>query len=160
MSVNIIFVYFFVFKQKTAYEMRISDWSSRVLFRSLLSAVPSGRRLPADAFVVDTFPVLQGSHTLQIDDAAARSGCGNGRHGIGRNVSDHDGYGTGQGVLERIADQPVEVRDLALDVPDISDGQPREVDCTVADRTNEDFADQKFRKHTTVQLSKLYVARN
>src|SRR3546814_5197180 len=25
---------FFFFKQKTAYEMRISDWSSRVLFRS------------------------------------------------------------------------------------------------------------------------------
>src|SRR3546814_6328592 len=95
---------------------------------SHLSAVPTGRRLPADAFVVDTFPVLQGSHTLQIDDAAARSGCGNGRHGIGRNVTDHDGSGTGQGVLDRIADQPVEVRDLAFDVLEIRAGQPREVD--------------------------------
>src|SRR3546814_17209755 len=128
MSVNIIFVYFFVFKQKTAYEMRISDWSSRVLFRSLLSAVPSGRRLPADAFVVDTFPVLQGSHTLQIDDAAARSGCGNGRQGIGRKVTDHDGSGTGQGVLGRIADQTVEVRDPALEVLEIRAGQPTRVD--------------------------------
>src|SRR3546814_12821553 len=27
-------VFFFFFKQKTAYEMRISDWSSDVLFRS------------------------------------------------------------------------------------------------------------------------------
>src|SRR3546814_17042751 len=29
-------VYFFFFKQKTAYEMRISDWFRRVLFRSPL----------------------------------------------------------------------------------------------------------------------------
>src|SRR3546814_5071198 len=29
-----MFVIFFFFKQKTAYEMRISDWSSDVLFRS------------------------------------------------------------------------------------------------------------------------------
>src|SRR3546814_4699888 len=28
---------FFFFKQKTAYEMRISDWSSDVLFRSILT---------------------------------------------------------------------------------------------------------------------------
>src|SRR3546814_2730778 len=36
-----LFVYFFVFKQKTAYEMRISDWSSDVC-SSDLSCVPSG----------------------------------------------------------------------------------------------------------------------
>src|SRR3546814_2319407 len=30
----ICFIVFFFFKQKTAYEMRISDWSRRVLFRS------------------------------------------------------------------------------------------------------------------------------
>src|SRR3546814_10482069 len=29
-----VFCFFFFFKQKTAYEMRISDWSSDVLFRS------------------------------------------------------------------------------------------------------------------------------
>src|SRR3546814_7570671 len=29
-------MFFFFFKQKTAYEMRISDWSSDVCFRSLL----------------------------------------------------------------------------------------------------------------------------
>src|SRR3546814_7352894 len=32
-----MFIFFF-FKQKTAYEMRISDWSSRVLFRSMLDS--------------------------------------------------------------------------------------------------------------------------
>src|SRR3546814_7322337 len=31
---------FFFFKQKTAYEMRISDWSSRVLFRSADCRIP------------------------------------------------------------------------------------------------------------------------
>src|SRR3546814_20934918 len=30
----LVYIFFFFFKQKTAYEMRISDWSSRVLFRS------------------------------------------------------------------------------------------------------------------------------
>src|SRR3546814_7395212 len=33
-----VFYFFFCFKQKTAYEMRISDWSSRVLFRSTHSS--------------------------------------------------------------------------------------------------------------------------
>src|SRR3546814_2999563 len=34
----ISFVYFFFFKQKTAYEMRISDWSSDVCSSDLLGA--------------------------------------------------------------------------------------------------------------------------
>src|SRR3546814_2131311 len=34
---------FFFFKQKTAYEMRISDWSSGVLFRSRLCALVQAR---------------------------------------------------------------------------------------------------------------------
>src|SRR3546814_1648787 len=33
---------FFFFKQKTAYEMRISDWSSRVLFRSPAAPAAGG----------------------------------------------------------------------------------------------------------------------
>src|SRR3546814_4377043 len=32
-----LFFFVFFFKQKTAYEMRISDWSSRVLFRSIFA---------------------------------------------------------------------------------------------------------------------------
>src|SRR3546814_5559818 len=41
-----VFLFFFFFKQKTAYEMRISDWSSdRVLFRSVRAPQPrAGRR--------------------------------------------------------------------------------------------------------------------
>src|SRR3546814_7045237 len=37
---------FFLFKQKTAYEMRISDWSSDVCSSDLLEVTPSG---PASA---------------------------------------------------------------------------------------------------------------
>src|SRR3546814_9497219 len=44
-----LFFYFFFFKQKTAYEMRISDWSSDVCSSDLLCAGPArpGRRVAA-----------------------------------------------------------------------------------------------------------------
>src|SRR3546814_17917868 len=38
------FVYFFFFKQKTAYEMRISDWSSDVCSSDLSERLETGRR--------------------------------------------------------------------------------------------------------------------
>src|SRR3546814_4274709 len=51
MFVLVVFVLFFFFKQKTAYEMRISDWSSDVCSSDLSSTVlltysssPSGDR--------------------------------------------------------------------------------------------------------------------
>src|SRR3546814_3310478 len=37
------FVFFFFFKQKTAYEMRISDWSSDVCSSDLLAGQPHDR---------------------------------------------------------------------------------------------------------------------
>src|SRR3546814_7275694 len=37
-------IFFFFFKQKTAYEMRISDWSSDVCSSDLTSALPRGRQ--------------------------------------------------------------------------------------------------------------------
>src|SRR3546814_2352652 len=40
--VFLIFVFFFFFKQKTAYEMRISDWSSDVCSSDLMKLVPEG----------------------------------------------------------------------------------------------------------------------
>src|SRR3546814_1809260 len=44
-SVNVVrcSVWFFFFKQKTAYEMRISDWSSDVCSSDLPSAAPLSR---------------------------------------------------------------------------------------------------------------------
>src|SRR3546814_6318591 len=51
-----MFVYFytfsfFFFKQKTAYEMRISDWSSDVCSSDLLDKVINGYHIPAAACV-------------------------------------------------------------------------------------------------------------
>src|SRR3546814_10447069 len=40
--------YFFFFKQKTAYEMRISDWSSDVCSSDLQRPVPLHDRLPPE----------------------------------------------------------------------------------------------------------------
>src|SRR3546814_1416773 len=41
-------MYFFFFKQKTAYEMRISDWSSDVCSSDLLAGAGIGRLLLCD----------------------------------------------------------------------------------------------------------------
>src|SRR3546814_2815573 len=52
----------FFFKQKTAYEMRISDWSSDVCSSDLLSRLPEWTR--------DTHERLFGAHLEQVDDVA------------------------------------------------------------------------------------------
>src|SRR3546814_10250203 len=49
---------FFFFKQKTAYEMRISDWSSDVCSSDLDLALPAGE-LRAIAGVLDTLPWIE-----------------------------------------------------------------------------------------------------
>src|SRR3546814_3471046 len=47
--IYVVIVYFFFFKQKTAYEMRISDWSSDVCSSDLLVAGGSGCLVEAEA---------------------------------------------------------------------------------------------------------------
>src|SRR3546814_6255127 len=47
-----LFVWFFFFKQKTAYEMRISDWSSDVCSSDLVDRRASGRRIVHGLFGV------------------------------------------------------------------------------------------------------------
>src|SRR3546814_7691270 len=46
---ELVFVLFFFFKQKTAYEMRISDWSSDVCSSDLLARLGRGRDVGAPA---------------------------------------------------------------------------------------------------------------
>src|SRR3546814_14117345 len=53
-----MFIFFFFFKQKTAYEMRISDWSSDVCSSDLAVAQhhPVDRRPPGDDALVVLLP--------------------------------------------------------------------------------------------------------
>src|SRR3546814_2838677 len=54
---NVATVFFFFFKQKTAYEMRISDWSSDVCSSDLdRDRVGTGRQRLLGALVVDPLP--------------------------------------------------------------------------------------------------------
>src|SRR3546814_7561661 len=55
----ILFVYFFFFKQKTAYEMRISDWSSDVCSSDLLELEISGLALLPDSWDWAALPLVR-----------------------------------------------------------------------------------------------------
>src|SRR3546814_14574249 len=57
MSCALVSGVFFFFKQKTAYEMRISDWSSDVCFSDLLESCPR-HQSPTDD--VDSSPTPRG----------------------------------------------------------------------------------------------------
>src|SRR3546814_7052149 len=59
---------FFFFKQKTAYEMRISDWSSDVCSSDLLPAGDRRRDRPADRRVGLCQPGGRAGHRLRIED--------------------------------------------------------------------------------------------
>src|SRR3546814_6617058 len=61
-----MFVVFFFFKQKTAYEMRISDWSSDVCSSDLLWTI-----LFAGSQIADQAATLQRVVMAQIDRVAA-----------------------------------------------------------------------------------------
>src|SRR3546814_2063881 len=54
--------FFFFFKQKTAYEMRISDWSSDVCSSDLLDHVLGGQRLE----IQPVRGVVVGRHGLRV----------------------------------------------------------------------------------------------
>src|SRR3546814_6207345 len=67
-------VFFFFFKQKTAYEMRISDWSSDVCSSDLSLMIDSGEKMGeikeghlADLLLVDGDPLADFSVLLNPD---------------------------------------------------------------------------------------------
>src|SRR3546814_4711671 len=90
MTVKIcIILIFFFFKQKTAYEMRISDWSSDVCSSDLLAAyrfhplaLPRHDEGAADVAVLDeALAVFHAEYVGQLQRRGARS-VGNRHHGI------------------------------------------------------------------------------
>src|SRR3546814_2744759 len=73
-------MFFFFFKQKTAYEMRISDWSSDVCSSDLIGAIVGGVEgaRPVVARQADAAEGRGGGGTVgravPVDDAGARIG--------------------------------------------------------------------------------------
>src|SRR3546814_9241137 len=66
--------HFFFFKQKTAYEMRISDWSSDVCSSDLLSIVPAASIGPGARLAGRLLAELRLPQTLDnFESVAARS---------------------------------------------------------------------------------------
>src|SRR3546814_3800791 len=74
--------FFFFFKQKTAYEMRISDWSSDVCSSDLLDLLAEEfDALRFDAFALTPVDRPQGSRYRAFERLFERSGAGAYRHG-------------------------------------------------------------------------------
>src|SRR3546814_17234775 len=68
--VSCLYVFFFFFKQKTAYEMRISDWSSDVCSSDLATTC---RSTSADPQVGATSPTAIRSRRPMLSDARCSS---------------------------------------------------------------------------------------
>src|SRR3546814_15708728 len=84
---------FFFFKQKTSYEMRISDWSSDVCSSDLLQRHQGGRRVPGALAVEGTRRARRqgecggagaGGHRPRPRWQGCDSAAALGRHAIGR----------------------------------------------------------------------------
>src|SRR3546814_4125095 len=72
-------MYFFFFKQKTAYEMRISDWSSDVCSSDLfgVSGQPAARYNPLDRLDPESLDLAEDAMTLAdalVHDSAGQGG--------------------------------------------------------------------------------------
>src|SRR3546814_1420470 len=83
----IVFVCFFFFKQKTAYEMRISDWSSDVCSSDLSFISPS--QIP---------PPATQKRPEQADDHSARSHS-DPRHSAGPDSGTNNGFDGAMGMV-------------------------------------------------------------
>src|SRR3546814_5983494 len=67
------FLFFFFFKQKTAYEMRISDWSSDVCSSDLFRfRIINGSMAAIHVTGIDT-PVAQGAKLARIEESETTS---------------------------------------------------------------------------------------
>src|SRR3546814_949457 len=64
-----VFFVLFFFKQKTAYEMRISDWSSDVCSSDLLAVVMDDMDFFPDLSVVEHLDLVARAHRVEDPDA-------------------------------------------------------------------------------------------
>src|SRR3546814_8183714 len=116
-----MYLFFFFFKQKTAYEMRISDWSSDVCSSDLTARAPDGRHRSEQR---------QGQGHRRPDGAGAQGGRpaegavarkppadplhpGRGRE-VGVRVGGASQHAAGRGVA---ADRPAALRQPGADAP-------------------------------------------
>src|SRR3546814_14540742 len=70
MSTGLFVVFFFFVKQKTAYELRISDWSSDVCSSDLQAlSIPPTRKYQSDTGpgIIEIMGLLNGSDSPQVD---------------------------------------------------------------------------------------------
>src|SRR3546814_19863891 len=91
---------FFFFKQKTAYEMRISDWSSDVCSSDLFELAEYGNRIPSLTFeiVADDAPVSAGAIAAELSDGIVDGA------GATQMLGGFSAYGDSvRGVLETLA---------------------------------------------------------
>src|SRR3546814_13530933 len=90
----VVFVFFF-FKQKTAYEMRISDWSSDVCSSDLLAAVRTSARETAEGWRINGPKIwTTGAHFSHIMLALVRTEEGSERNaGLSQLLIDLDAHG-------------------------------------------------------------------
>src|SRR3546814_2176288 len=61
-----VFVFFFFFKQKTAYEMRISDWSSDVCSSDLSTIAPWAKLNTPEALKISTKPSATSEYSTPV----------------------------------------------------------------------------------------------
>src|SRR3546814_3438694 len=78
-----ILSFFFFFKQKTAYEMRISDWSSDVCSSDLLLLIRPGASVPADGLVVSSTTAANSMKELAAHTQANLDKSAYGSFGVG-----------------------------------------------------------------------------
>src|SRR3546814_5050774 len=104
------FICFFFFKQKTAYEMRISDWSSDVCSSDLYQRSRNSRRsatMRSGVSVMDFSSVSGGARSRSVERAAAVDGqggaCDEGGRVAGQEGDCRGDLRGGGSALERIA---------------------------------------------------------
>src|SRR3546814_17185562 len=88
---------FFVFKQKTAYEMRISDWSSDVCSSDLLAFSKKAMAVDVRKVLASAVANAENNHNLDVDALVIQEAS------VGKSISMTRWHAPGRGKSTRIA---------------------------------------------------------